>query len=80
MIKVPNQPKSKEKEGSKEGEREKEPIVLPKPLNKRKIAGQDGESETELDEQLSLLNRDKSYYKVDVRGLVRNQVKRERPD
>ena len=49
-------------------EREKETTVPPKRLNKRKIAGQDGESETELDEQLSLLNRDEPYYNVDVTG------------
>ena len=63
-----NQPKSREREGFKDGVRGKELIVLPKQPKKEKKDCQDGESEIEPGEQLEQKNKGKRVCNLDVVG------------
>ena len=82
MISVtlsPNHYKSREREGSKEDERETEPVELPKLPNNEKSDWQDAESETGPGEQLKRWNKDKHVYNEDVKDWLLSQLKREKP-
>ena len=71
MISVtlsPNYYKSREREGSKEDERETEPAELLKRPKNEKSNWQDTESESGPGEQLKWWNKDKHVYNEDVIG------------
>ena len=76
MILLPNHYKSREREGSKEDERETEPAELPKLPNNEKSDWQDAELETGSGEKLKRWNRDKHVYKEDW---LSSRLSREKP-